>query len=272
MVVNIITKLKDLGFSEYEGKAYVALLGSNPATAYEVARNANLPTSKIYGVIAKLERKGMVQTITDEGKKRYIPLNPDEFIDSHKTRIESTLSSLKKDLTNIKQETDISYIWNIKNYDYLMEKAERLIEEAEGEILISTWKKELSFLVPKLRQAEKRKIKIAIVHFGIPEQDLGQIFQHPIEETLYEEKGGRGFTIIADSKEAVMGTVLENGTIEGAWSQNSGFVTLAEDYIKHDIYIMKIVKRFNKMLIKHFGEGYKNLRDIFSDNEVYDEQ
>jgi len=41
----IITKLSELGFSEYESKAYLALLHSNPSTAYEIAKESGIPTS-----------------------------------------------------------------------------------------------------------------------------------------------------------------------------------------------------------------------------------
>ena len=64
-----------------------------------------------------------------------------------------------------------------------------------------------------------------------------------------------------------MGTVFSKDEVDGAWSKNRGFVTLAEDYIKHDIYIMKIVRRYDEALISTFGKGYTMLRDIFSDKE-----
>jgi hypothetical protein len=35
-------------------------------------------------------------------------------------------------------------------------------------------------------------------------------------------------------------TIIDEDRIEGAWSSNRGFVTVTEDYIKHDIYIMKM--------------------------------
>ena len=68
-------------------------------------------------------------------------------------------------------------------------------------------------------------------------------------------------------KEALMGTIYPDFKVEGAWSVNQGFVTLAEDYVKHDIYIMKIVSRFDDLLISRFGEKYKKLRDIYNDEE-----
>ena len=49
---------------------------------------------------------------------------------------------------------------------------------------------------------------------------------------------------------------------------NRGFVTLAEDYIKHDVYMMKIVRRFDTTLKGRFGYKYEKLRDIFKDEEA----
>ncbi len=49
---------------------------------------------------------------------------------------------------------------------------------------------------------------------------------------------------------------------------NEGFVIMAENYIRHDIYQMKTMKRFDPLLRKKFGERYEKLRDIFKDEEV----
>jgi len=268
MVVNIIKKLNEIGFSEYEAKAYIALVEANPATAYEIARSSGIPTSKIYEVISKLLERNVVIIAGESKTKRYIPIDPAEFIESKKTRIEATLDELKKDLTGIQGNTEISYIWNVKDHESLMEKAQRTVMSAEKSLLISGWHEELSFIEENLRQKEGEGIKIAIVHFGSVRIKTGQIFQHPIEDTLYNEKGGRGFVMIADSKEALMATVFEENRVEGAWSINKGFVTLAEDYVKHDIYIMKIVQRFDQQLIDRFGENYTRLRDVYSDDEI----
>lgn len=268
MVVNIIKRLTEIGFSEYEAKAYTALVSANPATAYELARSSGIPTSKIYEVISRLLEKGVV-IIADENKtKRYIPIDPTEFIESRKNRLETTLNELKQDLANIQADTDVSYIWNVHDHEFLMEKAQRMVMSAEKNLLISGWDDELSFIEDSLVCQETKNIQIAIIHFGKVRIRVGQIFQHPIEDTIYNEKGGRGFVIIADSKEALMATVFEENRVEGAWSVNKGFVTLAEDYVKHDIYIMKIVQRFDQQLIDRFGEKYKKLRDIFNNDDI----
>jgi len=269
MVVNkMISRLMDIGFSEYEARVYISLLRANPSTAYEIAKESGIPTSKIYEVIARLLEKGFVSVVDGDNRKSYVPMDVNEFIEGRKKKIDKTLAGLKLDLAGLKTGGRASYIWNIDDYGYFLEKAERMILEAKKTILISAWKDEILNLKEILeKKAEYEKVKIAIVHFGEVEIAAGRLFQHPIEDTIYNEKGGRGFAIVADSREALMGTIHDKA-LEGAWSINSGFVTLAEDYIKHDIYIMKIVSRMNKMLKKRFGDNYIKLRDIYSDEEA----
>lgn len=264
----IILELMELGLSEYEAKAYLSLLRESPATAYEIGKSSGIPTSKVYEVLKRLIEKGVISIIEEGKTKQYVPIEPDEFLSKHKNKTEMTIDSLKDELSNIKGKKELSFIWNIAEYDYLMDKARRMIESTTKTALISTWKEEFALIEDRIRDALKRKVKVAVVHFGSPELKLGQIYQHPIEDTIYLEKGGRGIVVVVDSKEVLMGTIFKDNKVEGAWSMNRGFVTLAEDYIKHDIYIMKIVKRFDRTLIKRFGERYAKLRDIFRDEEV----
>lgn len=256
-----------LGMSEYEARAYLSLLSSRGVTAYEAARTAGIPTSKIYEVLGRLEARGIVQGQEENGKKKYVPMESDQFIRAQKSRVEAALEELETDLSEIRGARDVSIIWNLKTYEALAEYAIDLAGRAEKTILVSVWAEELRILKPFLDKAVARGVKAALVHFGPPVERVGQLFAHPIEDTLYAEKGGRGFAMVVDGREALIATVSADSAVEGAWSQNRGFATVAEDYIKHDIYIMKIVRRFDSLLIDTFGPGYARLRDIFSDTE-----
>ena len=269
MVVNILNELINLGLSKYEALAYACLLSVNgPLSAYEIAKNSQIPSSKIYEVMAKLEERRIVQPVETGSTKKYLPLESSEFIANHRLKTESSLTRLSNELLQLKRERRSSVIFNLSEYDVLIDKASRMINSAEKEILLSAWSPEFESLVTLLGKAEKRKVKVAVIHFGETSLKSGQIYMHPIADTIYSEKGGRGLVIVCDSSEAMMGTVYSDGSVDGGVSENSGFVTLAEDYIKHDIYIMKIITRYDDELKRRFGENYAMLRDIFSDREA----
>ena len=264
----ILSKMTGLGLSEYEAKTYLSLLRESPATAYEIGKHSGVPTSKIYPILKRLTDKGMISTVDDRKTKKYVPMDPDDFLNKHKSMTDRTVESLRKDLLNIQDTINLSSVWNITEYDYLMEKARSIIMNASGKVLISVWKEEFEQLEEPMRDALKRKVQVVTVHFGPTKIKPGQVYQHPIEDTIYQEKNGRGIVVVADSKEVLMGTILKYGRVEGAWSRNRGFVTVAEDYIKHDVYIMKIIMRYDRLLKERFGSRYEKLRDIFSDEEV----
>jgi len=269
VVNNTIQQITALGFSEYEAKAYVHLLSAQPATAYELSQTSGIPSSKIYEILGRLTEKRVVFVEGEGRKKKYVATPPDEFVQSRRQFFHRTFDSLEEGLKQVTQKPDdVSFIWNIKEYGFLLDKAERMIEGAEKTVLLSTWREEYSHLSDAMTQAETNGVKIATVHFGETSETTGRIFEHPIEDTLFEEKGGRGFVLVVDAKAAIVATITGENHVEGAWSLNQGFITLAEDYIKHDIYIMKIVRRFDKLLLSTFGSSYHHLRDIFNDTDL----
>jgi len=263
-----ISQLMELGLSEYEAKGYVSLLKEYPSTAYELGKTSGIPTSKIYEVLKKLTGRGMVTVIAEGKSKRYLPIALEDFLSRHKKEMETVMQSVRENLSEKASGRESISIWNIVDYDFLIEKAGGMIDGASHTVLISIWKEELERIEDKVRDALDRGVKVAILHFGNSRLRLGKLYQHPIEDTVFQEKGGRCFTVVADSKEVLMGTVLKYGIVEGAWSRNRSFITMAEEYVKHDIYIMKIITRFDRLLKERFGIRYEKLRDIFTDKEV----
>jgi hypothetical protein len=147
-----------------------------------------------------------------------------------------------------------------------MLKAKRVLDTAHRSVLLSIWPQEIEILTKFIITAEKRGVRLAIVHYGTTSRKLGQLYLHPVEDTIYAHGSARGFALVADSKEALIGKIEDRET--GAiWSMNEGFVMMAEDYIRHDIYVMKIAKRLDPLLKDRFGLRYEKLRDVYSDEE-----
>jgi sugar-specific transcriptional regulator TrmB len=261
-----ILSLSQLGFSDYEARAYIALLKEHPLTAYEIAKSSGIPTSKIYEVIRKLENRRTIQPIHGKRSKIFIPLSPDEFIQGFRSTIEDNLEAVQNELKEIKAGIDTSYTWHIKDYDGLIHKAKRMLDTARISILLSIWPPEIKLLSESLYKADERGVRIAIIHYGAANIKIRQLYIHPIEDTIYSERGIRGFTIVADSKEALNGIIVSN-KVEAIWSMNEGFVIMADGYIRHDIYQMKTMKRFSPLLKKMFGERYEKLRDVYADED-----
>src|SRR3989442_1153583 len=84
--------LKDFDLTEYEVKAYIALVESGPVPASQLSTTAAIPYSKIYEILGNLERKGWVET--EQGRpSKYFAKPPSAALDSSRVRMESTLKS-----------------------------------------------------------------------------------------------------------------------------------------------------------------------------------
>lgn len=259
-----ISKLIQMGLSEYETKAYTALLKESPSTAYEIAKNSGIPTSKVYEVIKRLESRQMVQVIHGERSRMFIPQPIDEFIENFRVTMEDNIDILKRELKDLKGGIDLSYTWHIREYDDLIRKAGRMLDAAEKTILLSIWQAEVDALRKSIIDAESRRVKVAMVHYGATNLKIKQLYRHPVEETIYAQRGARGIALVTDSREALIARVGGKKT-DAIWSMNEGFVIMAEDYVRHDIYVMKIISRFDPLLKEKFGLRYEKLMDIHTD-------
>jgi len=269
----LIGNLMYTGLSEYEARVDVAVLRKNPATAYEAAREAGVPTSKVYETVSRLEQKGILTPFGDEQARtrKYVPQSPEEYMHSSRQMMSQTLDMLSSGFREMSVERPVSFIWNISDYKSLMDRMRRMVMKAQETLLLSLWSEDAAELSGLISEAVYRGVKTATVHYGQPVLEAGQVFMHPIGRTLYDEKGGRSIVAVADSSEALIGTVKDGDEVEGAYSTGRGFIDLAEDYVRHDIYMMKVISRFDPLLKERFGPRYELLRDVFSDRETLGE-
>ena len=78
-MADITVLLQQLGFSEYEARAYLALLQRNPLNGYELAKVSGLPRANVYAVLQKLEDRGAVVRLDMPSGARYAPVTPTEL-------------------------------------------------------------------------------------------------------------------------------------------------------------------------------------------------
>ena len=73
--------LRDLGLSEYEARAYRALLNTGPTTAKELSRASEVPMGRIYDVLNSIESYNLVRSQTASRPKKYVAVEPDTALD-----------------------------------------------------------------------------------------------------------------------------------------------------------------------------------------------
>ena len=87
-----MASLRDLGLSEYEARAYRALLKTGPTTAKELSRVSDVPMGRIYDVLNSIEQYNLVRSQSASRPKKYVAVEAstalDRLLDDKKRELE----------------------------------------------------------------------------------------------------------------------------------------------------------------------------------------
>ncbi|MCA1814507.1 MAG: hypothetical protein LC624_11255, partial [Halobacteriales archaeon] len=87
--------LRELGLTEYQAKAYAALLRLGKGTAAQVANVTDVPRNKLYPVMQQLNALGLVETSLGEAQV-FRPLPLDRFLDERLRALRTTAEQLQE--------------------------------------------------------------------------------------------------------------------------------------------------------------------------------
>ncbi len=256
---SILDELMRLGLSAYEAKAYIALMQSPSVTAYEISKLSAVPQSKIYETMKKLVDRGLAIA---EGTKpvTFTALSIDEFLDRYQTDLNKSLDYLRDNVKAIGTQPSLEYIWHFNGSVQLMSKIKSLIAEAQTTLYLEIWADEYAELLPDLKEAADRGIRISAVVYGTISEEVGTVYYHAMDVLLENEaRSGRWLNIIRDNNECCFG-IFSQTNPSGIWTQNESLMLLSKSFISHDIMIAEIYNRFKDILDAEFGENLVDLR------------
>jgi len=102
----VIEKLRQLGLTEYETQAYLALIQGNKMGAEEIARAADIPVPRVYSVLESLKNLGLIVVIKGR-PKRFEIINPEEGLQNlltiRKRAAEESLRQLEQVCRSVQQ-------------------------------------------------------------------------------------------------------------------------------------------------------------------------
>lgn len=241
--------LVKLGFSEYEAKAYLALLAKSPVSGYELAKISGVPRSMIYEVVGKLASRGAAMTLHSGKITQYAPVPADEFLDQIQREHEQLISSLRNDLAALGPVPDLEYVWNIDGDQNILARAVEMIDKAQEKIYLALLPQTLPKLEAALRRAIAREVRTVI--YTTERIDLpGGIVAvaHVSEETL-GRASGLGLMLVIDGQEVLIGERLSGSNARASWTGSSLLVFIAEHHLRTDLYLPEILTRLGSQAV-----------------------
>ena len=98
--MSAVIHLQALGLTEYEARAYTALLALGRAVPARVARQAGIPRPKIYETLERLEGRGLAARV-GQNPLEYAPLSAREYLDRSRRSFDDRLGALERDLSRL---------------------------------------------------------------------------------------------------------------------------------------------------------------------------
>lgn len=186
-----------LNFSEYETRAYIALVALQASDAESVAVTAQVPRTSMYKVLDALVEKGYV-TVTPGRPRHYAPEPPLALKQRIFSRLDETFDDLEMIRGILRERGMPQVIFTIVGRDKVMNKMAEFLGMAKARVMIST--SNASILRDSLEKdfaaAVKRGVRISII---IPP---GQKFVPDVE--LFRRSGLIATDMVVDGRHALV--------------------------------------------------------------------
>ena len=169
--LDLVANLEEFGLSKYESMAYITLVSRGTLAASEIAYYSNLPRTKIYTTLKKLERKKL-STLSSQKPMIATANPPNEAFGDIITLQERRLASMHNILENLeklREEGKKSYEekkYLILEPNVVVKKIEELISSSKSNIdlILDSWGQNVVFQCkPSIAAASKKGVKIKML-------------------------------------------------------------------------------------------------------------
>jgi sugar-specific transcriptional regulator TrmB len=257
--IDPVDRLVEIGLSEYEAKAYVALLRESPSTGYHLSKLSGVPRSMIYEVLGKLVARGAAMTLRTEGTTKYAPVAAGEYLDQLSQEHDELIGSLREDLADLAPAADLEYVWNIEGHDNIIARAREMVAQAGERVYLALLPDTFPALQAELVRAIERGVRVVVyttAHVDLPGARV--VVAHVSEETLGRARG-LGLILVVDGEEVLIGEWLSRSQARASWTSSPLLVFVAEHHLRTDLYLPRIMALLGDRVLEIVHEEDREL-------------
>jgi len=133
----ISSMLQRLGLSEYEARAYIALVALGPSSANSVAGIAQIPRTSAYKVMISLGEKGFVRE-TKGRPRAFAPVDPEELSRRFAKDVEQTFSKVASVKDLLSERGIPQLVYTILGKDRVLDKIGEMLDKSERSFVMSS--------------------------------------------------------------------------------------------------------------------------------------
>lgn len=231
--------LKELGLTEYETQAYLALVAGGQMGASDVSTKSKVPYSRIYDVLGRLEEKQFIQ-IKRTKPTTYIAKAPTEVIRLIRLDWEERLKESSRVVVEelqplFERETKVTPrdVWVIYGRASILAKAMEMLDSAKQEVLLSLPSFDLSAedvdTVVERVLFVKAKVRILTSSFT---EALKELIPDKFEVRTRERVFGAGLVVDQKDTLIMLAGGEESDEFLGIYSSHAIFAAMSSSYFE----------------------------------------
>lgn len=236
----IVSLLQQLGFAEYEARAYLALVKRSPLNGYELAKASGIPRANIYGVIDRLSARRVILLLDEPDGKRYAPVPPADVMRRLAGEFQSVAERTSRQLEDVEVAVEREPVWNVRGYEALLDQARAALLAAEESLLIAVWPQEAMALRDDIAAAEERGVAITTLCMAACENECGGCRGEIYRYRAGSEGAPRRLVAVSDNADVVAGEISD-GDAESVRTRQPLLVDICRSSVRSSIALAAIV-------------------------------
>lgn len=232
-----IKALKQLGLTEYETQAYIALVSGGLMGASEVSSKSGVPYSRIYDVLGKLEEKQFIQ-IKRGRPTAYIAKAPTEVVRlirlNWEERIDKSARHVVEELQPLyEKEVQVSArdVYVIHGRAAILAKAIEMLDSAKEEVLLSlpSFDLDADDITTVVERVFEIKAHVRVLTSAVPDT-LQALIPSDIEVRTRERVFGAG--LVVDKRDTLIMLAGDESEFLGIYSSHVIFAAMGAAYFE----------------------------------------
>lgn len=246
--------LQAVGFTKSETKVFLALLDLGSSSITQIIEKSGVTSSKIYELLDKLIKKGLVSIIHKKGRKYYETVPPSriiEYLNEKQQNLQQQINDVKKILPELelkhqlaKEVSDVSVYKSLKGIESIFSMIRNVCHKNEEYYVYGARsgvnETQRLFLLRHHNERIKKGIKLKIM-FSKNASNITKIFEDmALTEIRYLDPELIGptqvmivkdYTIIILWKENPLGIVIQNKEIADSYKKYFDYLWNQDTYV-----------------------------------------
>jgi sugar-specific transcriptional regulator TrmB len=262
--MTLLSDLVALGFTEYEGKVYLALLKESPANGYQLSKRTGVPRSMVYEALGRLHTRGAVLKSGDKRRTIYRPLPPAQLLDRYDRVHRELIAELHEGLSEIYDTQDEEVLWSISGEAAILSYASQMIQKSDQDIYLVLGDSALERLREEILSSCARGIKVGALLTGQGELDCEQVSYHPPEESEIQELGNM-LVVVIDGNECLIANL--DVEMSATVTTNKNLVLISRQFVWMELFAQRVYEKLDPAHLKRLDETDRNLLLSFSNHQ-----